>query len=75
MDIEKRIYEIEGEYGKKIGLACDEYHAHSYLRKCYTGDPDALMILRLCQVIRILLNRQRDAKRELSDQLDSPLTF
>lgn len=75
INIENRICEIEGEYVKKIELACDEYHGHSILRHCYKGDEKDILILKLCQVVRVLLNRQREAKKELSNELCPTLEF
>lgn len=48
------------EAKKGVHLFCDEYHVHSALQGCLSGDPKDVQICKLVEVIR----RDRSAIRE-----------
>lgn len=46
----KRI-SIRKRYLDNVTLSCNEYHAHSIMQGCFTGDRSALDVLFLCEEI------------------------
>ena len=50
---EDELKAIVTKYSPKVRLWCDEAHAHSIMDpRCYEGDEDAIMVLRLVHTIR-----------------------
>lgn len=50
----EQIREIHNRATNKVRICCDEFHAHSALNGCITGDLDAVVICKLCETIGVL---------------------
>lgn len=46
---DEELIEFRESAKAKVHVACDENHPHAW--ECLVGDPDALIILRLCETI------------------------
>jgi len=62
----QKLKRIQKAAGKRLDLACDEYHAHSVTRGCYMAkDKKDLVICELCEYAYSLLDKMEKAGRVL----------
>ena len=47
----KEIEEIYKQAKKDVSVHCDDYHAHTALGGCLSGDPHAINVCKLCQLL------------------------
>jgi len=64
---DKEIRAFFKEAKAKVQVSCDEYEAHSARKGCLSGDPQAIIICKLCEELEDI----REEIRKLAHSIES----
>jgi len=64
VDLIKKIFE---DAKSRVSIHCDEYHSHSALQGCLSGQEHDINICKLCEIIKILEYRLDKIKKIIEE--------